>query len=126
MRQADLGVGHLAVTGLATDVRGNLEQVGYAGGADGVPLRQQAARHVHRDLPVAPRAALVDPLAGAAGFAQPQVVVVPQLGGCEAVVQLHQVEIGRIHARILVCRVSGVASERVDIRLHLATLGPRI
>ena len=90
-------------------------------------LRQQTTRHVHRDLPVTPRAALVDELAGTAGLAQAQVVVVQQLGGREAVVQLDEVEILRVDTGLLVGLVGrGHAGQRVDIGLHLATLGVRV
>src|SRR5580704_15979397 len=85
VRQADLRALDLPVAGLAAQVRTHLEDVRDAGRAERVALGQQAAGHVDRDLTVAPRAAPVDPLPGAALWAQPQVVVVPQLGGGEAV-----------------------------------------
>ena len=72
---------------------GHLVEVGDAGGAQGVALGDEAARHVDGRAPVAARRARVDEVARPARLAQPQVVVVQQLGGGEAVVQLDQVEV---------------------------------
>ena len=91
MGQADLGPLDLPFAGLAPQVGGHLVDVRDAGGAERVALGQQAAGDVDRDLPVAPRAAAVDPLAGAAFGAERVVVVVGGwvwcglcllLGGC--------------------------------------------
>ena len=46
----------------------------------------------------------VEEVGGAAGLAQAEVVVVHELGGGEAVVQLDQVEVGRADAGLLVGR----------------------
>ena len=55
----------LSVAGFASQMGGHLVDVGDAGGAERVALGQQPARHVDRDLPVPPRAPLVDQLARA-------------------------------------------------------------
>ena len=102
VREADLGALDLTVARLAAQVRRHLEDVGDTRRTDRVTLRDQAAADVDRDLAVAPRAALVDELAGLARRAELQVVVVDQLGGREAVVQLDEVEILRVDARRLV------------------------
>lgn len=57
---------------------------------------------------------------------QHQVVVVHQLGGGEAVVQLYQVEVARADARLLVGDLHRVASERVDVGQHLTALFVRV
>ena len=85
----------LALACLAAEVMADLPHVGDAGGCDGMPLRLQATRHVHRCRAVAPCGARVEKVCGAALFAQHQVVVVHQLGRREAVVQLDQVELAR-------------------------------
>ena len=46
----------LAVAGLAAEVGRDLVEVGHAGRAERVTLRDQAAADVDRDLPVTPRA----------------------------------------------------------------------
>ena len=102
MGQADPGALDLAVARLTPQVRGHLVEVGDAGGADGVALGDEAARHVDGDGPVAPRAAPVDEVARASRLAQLQVLVVDELGGGEAVVQLHEVEVLGRHPGLLV------------------------
>ena len=57
VRHADLGALDLAVAGLATEVRGDLVDVGHAGRPDRMPLGDQPARHVHRCPAVPERAA---------------------------------------------------------------------
>ena len=106
MGHADLRALDLAVARLAAQLRGDLEHAGRAGHADRVALREQSAGHVDRGRAVTPRGPPVDEVAGAARLAQPQVVVVDQLGGGEAVVQLDQVEVVRADAGPLVglCR----------------------
>src|SRR4029453_5620122 len=70
--QPDLGVLDLAVTGLAPQVRRDLVEVGAAGWAEGMALRDEAARRVDGRLTVAPGTALVDELARLARLAQPE------------------------------------------------------
>src|SRR5690606_32709920 len=91
--QADLGAGDLAVAGLVAQMGDDLVDVGHTGGAQRASLGQQPAGDVDRHAPVAPGGTRIDEVAGAARRAQPQVVVVQQLGGGEAVVQLHQVQV---------------------------------
>src|SRR5581483_9658471 len=100
--QADLGVGDLTVAGLAPEVGGHLVEVGHAGGADGVALGQQPAGDVDRRRPVPPAGPLLDEVGRPALLAEAQVVVVDDLGGGEAVVQLDEVEVGRADAGCLV------------------------
>src|ERR1700733_12661364 len=69
---ADLSPLDLTAAGLAAQVSAALEDVRDPGRAERVTLGQQPAGHVHRDLAVAPRSALVDPLARAAFRAEPQ------------------------------------------------------
>ena len=59
-------------------------------------------------------------------LAQPEVVVVHELGGGEAVVQLDEVEVLGPDAGLLVRLLGGVAGERVDVREDLARLLPRV
>src|SRR6202035_4185763 len=93
--QADARTLDLSVPRLPARVGGHLVEVGAAGGADGVAFGDEPARHVDGDGPVAPRAPPVDEVARAPGLAQLEVLVVDELGGGEAVVQLHQVEVLR-------------------------------
>ena len=59
----------------------------------------------------------VDEVAGAAGLAEAEVVVVEELGGGEAVVELDEVEVVGADAGLLVGLVGGVAGEGVDVGL---------
>src|SRR6185369_9355453 len=77
--EPDLGVGNLPVTGLAAQLRRDLEDVGDTGRADGVALGEEATGDVDRRTAVAPRCARVDELARATRLAEPQVVVVDEL-----------------------------------------------
>ena len=126
MGHADGRALDLTVARFAAQLRGDLVHTGRAGHADRVTLREQPARHVHGAGAVAPRSPPVDEVAGAAGLAEPEVVVVDELGGGEAVVELDQVEVGRTDARLLVRLRRRVAGERVDVGLHLRALGPRV
>src|SRR6202045_3070228 len=76
--------------------------------------------------PASPRAPLVDELAGVTGLAQLQIVVVDQLRGREAVVQLDEVEVLRVDAGDVVRLGRGLAGERVDIGLDLIGVRPRV
>ena len=75
---------------------------------------------------VAPRGAGVEEVDGAALLAEHQVVVVHELGGGEAVVQLDEVEVLRADAGLLVRLLGGVAGERVDVGEDLAGLLVRV
>ena len=75
--------------------------------AIGWPFDSQAAGHVHRRLAVAPRGAAVEEVDGAALLAEHEVVVVHELGGGEAVVQLDEVEVLRADAGLLVGLLGG-------------------
>src|SRR3954451_24553560 len=123
---ADLGALDLPVARLTAQLGGDLEHAGCAGHADRVTLGEQPARRVDRRGAVTPGCPPVDEVAGPAGLAQPQVVVVDELGGGEAVVELHQVEVLGAHARQLVRLVGRVAGERVDVGLGLAALDKRV
>src|SRR4029450_4685043 len=99
---ADLGALDLTVAGLAAQVVADLPDVGDAGRRDRVALRLQAARDVDRRLAVTPRGTGQEEVGGAALLAQVQVVVVHQLGGGEAIVQLDEVEVLGADAGLLV------------------------
>src|SRR5438876_5612507 len=90
--EADRGALDLTIAGLAPQVGGDLVDVGGAGGADRVALGDEAAADVDGGLAVAPRRAGVDEGARPTRLAQPEVVVVDELGRGEAVVELDQVE----------------------------------
>ena len=125
--QADLGALDLAVAGLAAQVGGTPPRCWRCPVArDGVALGLEAARHVDRRRPVAPGGAGVEEVDGAARLAQHQVVVVDQLGGGEAVVQLDQVEVVGADAGLLVGLGGGVAGQGVDVGQDLARLLPRV
>ena len=126
MSQADLGALDLTVARLAAQVMADLPDVGDAGGGDRVSLRLQATRHVDRERPVTPRRTGVEEVDRAALLAQPEVVVVYELGGGEAVVQFDEVEVVGPDPGLLVRGRGRVASERVDVREHLAGLLPRV
>ena len=105
---------------------GDLVEVGGAGGADRVALGDEAAADVDGGLAVAPRRAGVDEGARPTRLAQPEVVVVDELGRGEAVVELDQVEVLGTDARLFVGLVGGQARERVDVGLHLSGVDPRV
>src|SRR4029077_19051571 len=85
----------------AAERRADLEDARHAGGTERVPLREKTARHVHRDASAVRRLALVDHPPRLAVLAEPQVLVVEELGRREAVVQLDQVEVVRADAGAL-------------------------
>ena len=120
--QAHLGPLDLTVAGLAPEVRGHLVEVGDAGGPDGVALGDEPARHVDRRRPVAPGAPPVDEVAGPARLAQREVLVVDELGGGEAVVQLDEVEVLGRHPGLLVGGRGGLLGQGVDVGLGLVGL----
>ena len=126
MGQADLGLGDLAVAGLAPEVMADLPDVGDPGGGDGVALGFQAARHVDRRGAVAPGGAGLEEVDRPALLAQHEVVVVDELGGGEAVVELDQIEILRSHAGLLVGLLGGHARQGVDVGQDLTRLLPRV
>ena len=105
--QAHLGALDLTVAGLAAEVVAHLPDVGDAGGGDRVALRLQAAGHVHRGRAVTPRRAAVEEVDGAALLAELEVVVVDELGGGEAVVELDEVEVLGADAGLLVGLLGG-------------------
>src|SRR5262249_7869233 len=86
MRQADLGVPHLAGPGFAAQLAHHLDHLGCAGGADRMALGEQSARRVDRDLAVDLRRAAVEEGAGLAARAEAEGLVVDQLGDGEGVV----------------------------------------
>ena len=96
------GAFDLTVARLAAEVVADLPDVGDAGRRDRVALRLEAARHVDRRLAVAPRGARLEEVDRAALLAQHEVVVVHELGGGEAVVQLDEVEVVGADAGLLV------------------------
>jgi hypothetical protein len=89
-------------------------------------LRLEAAGHVHRRLAVAPRGAAVEEVDGAALLAQLEVVVVDELRGGEAVVELDEVEVLGTDSGLLVGLVRGHAGEGVHVGQDLAALLPGI
>ena len=121
MGQADLGALDLTVAGLAAEVVADLPDVGDAGRRDRVALRLEAARHVHRRRAVAPRWRRDSKKSTAPPSSHSiEVVVVHELGGGEAVVQLDEVEVLGADAGLLVGLLGGVAGERVDVGQDLA------
>src|SRR5947209_18322282 len=74
--EADLGVGDLAVAGLAPEVGGDLVAVGDAGGADGVALGDEAIAGVDGRAADSLRRAGHDELYGASLFGPTAKVVV--------------------------------------------------
>ena len=76
-------------------MRGHFVDVGDTGGAKGMPLGQQAAGHIDRGAPAKRHVAVVDQPARLALAAQPEVFIVQNLGGCEAVVQLNEIDVFR-------------------------------
>ena len=126
MGEADLGALHLAIARLATKVSGDFVDVRDAGRADRMTFGDQAARHIDRRAAVAERCTGVDEVTGPSGLTQPEIVVVDQLGGGEAVVELDEVEIVGSNARLLIGLRCGVAGERVDVGLDLRRRRPRV
>ena len=102
MSETDLRALDLAIAGLTAQVMADLPDVGDAGRRDRVALRLQTARDVHRRAAVAERRTRLEEVDRATLGAQHEVVVVHELGGREAVVQLDEVEVLRTDARLLV------------------------
>ena len=106
----------LALAGVAPQVRGHLVDVGDAGGAERMTLGEQTARHVDRNPPPERHIAVVDQPSRVAVPAQPEVLVVEDLGGGEAVVEFDEIHILRPEAGHLVGRGRSLAGAGVDIR----------
>ena len=85
-------------------------------------LRFEAPRHVDRQLARAPGRPRLEEVDGLAFRAEHQVVVVDELGGREAIVELHQIELVRADARLLVGLLGGHARQRVHVREDLTGL----
>ena len=121
MGEADLRAFDLSRACLAAEVPDDLDDVGDAGGAERVALGEQAAAGVDRDLAADLGRAFVDQLAGLALAAEAEVLVVQELGGGEAVVQLDLAEVLGADAGLLVgflggARVSVLMSNIVGLR----------
>src|ERR1043166_2873116 len=93
VREAELRALDLAFVRLAPQVRRHLVDVGDAGRAERVPLREQTTGDVHRNLAAECDGAAVDHLTGFTVLAQTGVLVVQDLGGREAVVALGEIEV---------------------------------
>ena len=113
--EAAAGTFHLAGARLSAEMGGDLEDVGQAGRAERVALRQEATRRVDRDAAVALGRAGAEELGRAARRAEGEVLVVEQLGGGEAVVQLDDVEVCRPDSRALVGPLGRECRERVEV-----------
>ena len=111
---------------LAAQVGADLPDVGDAGRRDRVALGLQTTRDVDRGLPVPPGGPAVEEVDRAALLAQHEVVVVHELGGREAVVQLDEVEVLGTDAGLLVGLRGRVAGQGVDVGQDLAGLLPRV
>src|SRR5579871_4033626 len=116
----------LAGAGFAAQVRGDLVDVGDAGGAQRVALGEQAAGYVHGDAPAERRVAGVDQLAGFALGAKAEVLVVHDLSGRKAIVQLDQVDVLRPDAGHLVGGLRRHAGHGVEVRHHRVARRVRI
>src|SRR5437588_4889481 len=92
----------LSLVRLASQVRRHLVDVGDAGRAERMPLREQTTGDVHRNLAAECDGAAVDHLAGFTVLAQTEVLVVQDLGGREAVVELDEIDVLRADAGHLV------------------------
>src|ERR1700722_13850659 len=123
MSQTNLGPVDLTVSGLAAQMGRHLVEVGDAGGPDRIAFGQQSAGYIDRQRSVPGRRTGVDEVAGAAGVAQAQIVVVDQFGGGEAIMQLHQIEILGADARRLVGLIGCHPRQGVNVGLDLSTRG---
>src|SRR5437588_1949477 len=88
MGEAEIRALDLPLAGLAAQMRRHLVDVGDAGRAERVALREQPSGDVHRDLAAERRGAAVDHLSRLAVLAEAQVLVMEDLGGGETVVEL--------------------------------------
>src|SRR5690348_13117454 len=102
MSQPDARALDLPGTRLVPQVLADLPHVGDAGGRDRVTLGLQPPADVHRGLTVTPGRPRVEEVHRAARLAERQVVVVDQLSGREAVVQLDEVKVLRADASLFV------------------------
>src|SRR5689334_18495482 len=126
VRQTDLRPFDLARTRGAAEVARDLEDARDTRRAERVALREKAARHVDGDAAAVRRFALVDHPSRLAVLAETEVLVVEELGGREAIVELDQVEVVRTDARPLPRLPRGVPRERVHVRERQVALRPRV
>src|SRR5581483_358809 len=120
VRLAHLGIGHLTILGprVPGEMPDDFTDVGDARGAQRMALAEQAARDV--DWRIAAEVgmlatAAIDEFAGLAVAAQAEVLVVHELGGGKAVVQLGEIHVLGAQARHLVRLLGGAPGQRAHI-----------
>src|SRR6266849_1939219 len=131
VRHADLRIRDLPLL-RATVLRQmphDLADVRDAGRAQRMALREQSARYIDRPLAAEVRmdsAALVDKLACLAVAAEPEVLVMHQLGRREAVMQFREAHVSRSDPRHLVRLLGCAPRERADIAQREIALRIRV
>src|SRR5689334_18341883 len=95
MRQPDPRAVDLAATRLAAQMRRHFVDIGDAGGAERMTLREKPARNVDRDAAAKLRLAAVDHAPGFAVLAEAEIFVMHELGSRKAIMQLDEIEIVR-------------------------------
>src|SRR6476646_4703308 len=105
VRQTDARAVDLAAARLAAQMRRHLVDVGDAGGAERMTLRQKSAGDVDGNAPAELGLAAVDHAARLTVLAETEMLVVHELGRGEAVMQLDEIEIVRAESRHLVSRL---------------------
>src|SRR6266849_5649688 len=120
VRHADLRIRDLPLP-RATVLRQmphDLADIRDAGCTQRMALREQSARYVDRTLAAEVRmysAAFLDKLARLAIAAEPEVLVMHQLGRCEAVMQFREAHVSRSDPRHLVRLLRRAPRQRADI-----------
>ena len=110
----------------APKMRGDLVDVCNTGCADRMTLREQATREIHRDSASEPGRLLVDHLARFSVSAETEVLVVEDLCGGKAVMQLDEVQVVGADTRHLVCLGRRVTSARTDVGHDFVAIRPGI
>src|ERR1700722_18658171 len=127
----DLGQSHcrpldLTLTGLTPEVMADLPDIGDAGSGNGVALGLETTGDVDGRSTVTERRTRLEEVDGTPGRTEHQVVVVDQLGGGKAVVELDQVEVLGADSRLLVSLLGGIPGQGVHVGQDLARLFPGI
>src|SRR5579864_2341844 len=101
---------------LTPQVEANLVDVRDPRRAKRMALRKKTAGHIYRNTAPASRLSAIDQSSSFAFPAQTEILVMEDLGGREAVVQLDQVQVRNVNRRAFISTLCGRARDRVEIR----------
>src|ERR1700691_6527120 len=120
MGLSDLSIGHQTILRALVlgEMPHDLADVGDTGRAEWMTLAEQSARYVHRIVAAEARvlaAARVNERAGLAVAAEAEILVVHQLGGGEAIMELGKRDVLGADARLLVGLLGGAPRQRTHV-----------